>query len=451
MKILMLPWLAHGHVNPFLELAMKLADRSFHIYFCSTAVNLSSIHGRIAGTYSKSIQPVELALPSSPELPPHRHTTNGLPSHLMSALKTAFEQAIPAFSSILETLNPDLVIYDFLQPWAPKAASLLNIPAILFSTFGAALLSFMFHTIVKPGVEFPFQEIHLHEYEKPGFHDLLHATYNGVKDVDRFLSALNQSSGIVLIKSSTEIEQKYLDYISVLAKKKIQAVGPLVQEPLISSSQGDSDAEIMEWLGKKPELSTVFVSFGSEYFLSREEIEEIANGLELSSVNFIWVVRFPSGEKTRVSEALPEGFLARVGERGKIVQGWAPQARILKHPSVGGFVSHCGWSSVLESIEFGVPIAAMPMHLDQPQNARLVAEIGAGVEVRRDQAGRLRREEIARVLKETVVDDQRQEDGEVAGMIRTTVGELREKIMTREEEEMDDLAELLTHLFAQGK
>ncbi|XP_052186644.1 beta-D-glucosyl crocetin beta-1,6-glucosyltransferase-like isoform X17 [Diospyros lotus] len=451
MKILMLPWLAHGHINPFLELAKKLADRSFHIYFCSTAVNLSSINDRIAGTYSKSIQPVELALPSSPELPPHRHTTNGLPSHLMSALKTAFEQAIPAFSSILKTLNPDLVIYDFNQPWAPKAASPLNIPAIVFSTFGAAFLSFTIHTTENPGVEFPFHEIHLHEYEKPGFHNLLQATSNGVKDIDRFFSALNQSSGIVLIKSSTEMEQKYLDYISVLAKKKIQAVGPLVQEPLISSSQGDSDAEIMEWLGKKPELSTVFVSFGSEYFLSREEIEEIANGLELSSVNFIWVVRFPSGEKTRVSEALPEGFLARVGERGKIVQGWAPQARILKHPSVGGFVSHCGWSSVMESIKFGVPIVAMPMHLDQPQNARLVAEIGAGVEVRRDQAGRLRREEIARVLKETVVDDQRQEDGEVAGMIRTTVGELREKIMTREEEEMDDLAELLTHLFAQGK
>ncbi|XP_052175383.1 beta-D-glucosyl crocetin beta-1,6-glucosyltransferase-like [Diospyros lotus] len=185
--------------------------------------------------------------------------------------------------------EPDLVIYNFLQSWAPKVVSLFNIPMILFSTFG--------------------------------FHDLLHATSNGVKDVDRFLSTLNQSSGIVLIKSSTEIEQKYLDYIFFLAKKKIQAVGPLVQErslvqePLISSSQGDSDVEIMEWLGKKPELSTVFVSFGSKYFLSREEIEEIANGLELNLVNFIWVVRFASGEKTGVLEALPKSCEGR-GERG---------------------------------------------------------------------------------------------------------------------------------------
>ncbi|KAM2967864.1 hypothetical protein FF1_028077 [Malus domestica] len=72
-------------------------------------------------------------------------------------------------------------------------------------------------------------------------------------------------------------------------------------------------------------VSVVYISFGSEYFLSKEEIEEIAHGLELSKVSFIWVVRFPKEEKvTRAKEVLPKGFVERVGERGMIVEGWAP-------------------------------------------------------------------------------------------------------------------------------
>ncbi|CAL5365387.1 unnamed protein product [Camellia sinensis] len=145
----------------------------------------------------------------------------------------------------------------------------------------------------------------------------------------------------------------------------------------------------------KGEYSTLFVSFGSEYFMSKEEIEEIAHGLELSMVNFIWVVRFPNGEKVELEEALPKGFVDRLGERGLVVDGWAPQARILTHSSTGGFVSHCGWNSVLEGLKFGVPIVAMPMQFEQPLTAKLVEEVGVAVEVNRDINGRLNRDEIA--------------------------------------------------------
>ena len=55
---------------------------------------------------------------------------------------------------------------------------------------------------------------------------------------------------------------------------------------------------ILEWLDKKGKASTVFVSFGSEYFVCKEEMEEIAHGLDLSEIPFIWAVRFPMGEKT---------------------------------------------------------------------------------------------------------------------------------------------------------
>ncbi|KAG8377637.1 hypothetical protein BUALT_Bualt08G0053700 [Buddleja alternifolia] len=56
------------------------------------------------------------------------------------------------------------------------------------------------------------------------------------------------------------------------------------------------------------------------------------------------------------------------------------KAKILSHSGISGFVSHCGWTSLKESIDFGVPIIAMPMHLDQPMNAKLMVELGVGVE-----------------------------------------------------------------------
>ncbi|XP_058182565.1 UDP-glucosyltransferase 29-like [Rhododendron vialii] len=439
-SVLMLPWLAHGHISPFLELAKRLTEKSFYIYFCSTHVNLISVKKILPEKYSQSIELVELHLPSSPELPPHLHTTNGLPSHLMPILKTAFEKSKPFFSHILNTLKPDLIMYDFNEPWVPAAAWPLNIPAVLFLTFGSAFTSYFQNVLENPDTEFPFQSIYLHECEKATFQKMSEFSADGLKDTDLFLESIKQSQDVILIKTSGEIEGKYVDYLSKLAKKKVQPVGPLVQE----IDDRDEDIEVMRFLRKKDESSVVFVAFGSEYFLSNEEREEIAHGLELSRVNFIWVIRFPVGEKTRVEDALPKGFLDRVGGSGMVVEGWAPQAKILGHSSTGGFVSHCGWSSLLESIKFGVPIIAMPMHLDQPFNARLVDEVGVGMEVKRDETGRLDREEIARVITSIVV----KENGT---KFRNKARELSENITMKEVEEIDGVVEEVVQLCGKRK
>lgn len=69
-------------------------------------------------------------------------------------------------------------------------------------------------------------------------------------------------------------------------------------------------------------------------------MEEITRGLELSKINFIWVVRFPKGNITKVEEALPMGFLNRVGERIMVMEGCAPNKRVLGNARIGGFMSH---------------------------------------------------------------------------------------------------------------
>ncbi|KAM7532296.1 hypothetical protein LguiB_035706 [Lonicera macranthoides] len=294
--------------------------------------------------------------------------------------------------------------------------------------------------LYNPGETFPYPNLWPRGHRIGEPIDSTQIPENDKKDVGRFLGAFQGSRDIILCKTFKEIEGKYINYLSVLSSKKIVPVGPLVQDTIKKEDEDDDrHKEIIEWLDKKDENSVVFVSFGSEYFLSKEEIKEIANGLELSKVNFIWVVRFPVGERIEIKEVLPENFLARVGERGMVVEGWAPQAKILGRNSTGGFVSHCGWSSVMEGMKFGVPIIAMPLHLDQPINAKLVVELGVGVEVVRDKNGKLESEKVAAVIKQVVVE----KSGEV---VRKKARDLSEKISFKGEEEMDRAVEELLQL-----
>ncbi|CAI9777335.1 unnamed protein product [Fraxinus pennsylvanica] len=110
--------------------------------------------------------------------------------------------------------------------------------------------------------------------------------------------------------------------------------------------------------------------------ISSTQLTEIAHGLEESKVSFLWVVRKNGIE-------LGDEFEDRIKERGIVVKEWVDQKRILEHEIVQGFLSHCGWNSVLESISAEVPILAWPMMAEQPLNAKMVVEeikIGLRVE-----------------------------------------------------------------------
>ncbi|KAI7983434.1 Flavanone 7-O-glucoside 2''-O-beta-L-rhamnosyltransferase [Camellia lanceoleosa] len=139
-SILMLPWLAHGHVSLFLELAKKLSQRNFNIYFCSTPINLKPLRETLPLNLSSSIQLIDIYLPSQ-NLPPHYHTTKDLSPHLVATLKTSFDDTKPAFFTILKTLKPKLIIYDFLQPWVPIAARKENIE-VMFSDMQRSVVLF---------------------------------------------------------------------------------------------------------------------------------------------------------------------------------------------------------------------------------------------------------------------------------------------------------------------
>ncbi|XP_027172749.1 anthocyanidin 3-O-glucosyltransferase 2-like [Coffea eugenioides] len=171
----------------------------------------------------------------------------------------------------------------------------------------------------------------------------------------------------------------------------VYAVGPLLNLKG-GNSQNQETEIIMKWLDLQPECSVVFLCFGSGGSFDGDQVKEIAYALERSGYRFLWSLRRPSpkenfefpSEYENLDEVLPEGFLQRTAAVGKVI-GWAPQAAVLSHPAVGGFVSHCGWNSILESVWYGVPVATWPLNAEQQQNAFLmVKDLAMAVEIKID-------------------------------------------------------------------
>ncbi|KAH7842867.1 hypothetical protein Vadar_009945 [Vaccinium darrowii] len=148
----------------------------------------------------------------------------------------------------------------------------------------------------------------------------------------------------------------------------------------------------MRWLDDQPLSSVLFLCFGSMGSFEADQVRKIAQALKQSSHRFLWSIgRPPPKEKIEMpseyqdlNQVLPEGFLERTAKIGKVI-GWAPQVAVLSHKAVGGFVSHCGWNSTLESLWCGVPMATWPMYAEQQMNAfQLVRELGLAVEIKLD-------------------------------------------------------------------
>ncbi|KAF5192016.1 Glycosyltransferase, partial [Thalictrum thalictroides] len=94
-------------------------------------------------------------------------------------------------------------------------------------------------------------------------------------------------------------------------------------------------------------------------------------GLEASAILFIWVVRTRNDDK---EHSLPKGFEDRIEGKGLIIRNWSPQVLILDHPAIGGFMTHCGWNSIIEAITAGVPLITWPLFAEQFYNEQLVTQ-----------------------------------------------------------------------------
>ncbi|KAG2690674.1 hypothetical protein I3760_09G199500 [Carya illinoinensis] len=234
----------------------------------------------------------------------------------------------------------------------------------------------------------------------------------------------------------------------------IYPVGPIIQSGSGTDDEDDGSGSL-RWLDNQPGGSVLFVSFGSGGTLSSNQINELALGLELSGQKFLWVARCPNNESANAAylknqshddplASLPQGFLARTKGQGLVVPFWAPQAQILSHASTGGFLTHCGWNSTLESIMInGTPLIAWPLYAEQRMNAVfLVEDLKVALRPKADEKGLVDREEIAKVVQGLMV-------GEEGKSVRKRMEELKivaEKAKSADGSATTALSELVSKL-----
>ncbi|WOG91838.1 hypothetical protein DCAR_0311093 [Daucus carota subsp. sativus] len=288
-----------------------------------------------------------------------------------------------------------------------EVANEFNVPAYVYFTSGAAFLSLMFYTQNLEENENCREISECKDTDAdlpvPGFINpvpvkVLPSVFR-TKELSAFIVAIARrlrEAKAILVNTVWELEACAIKALADdVNAPLIHHVGPIINFTNAGAANNDkkSEEDIISWLDCQPPLSVVFLCFGSMGSFSNEQVTEIAQALELSGQRFLWSLRRPSQEKEKMklptdyedySEVLPEGFLARTSGIGKVI-GWAPQVTILSHPSVGGFVSHCGWNSTLESIWCGVPMATWPLYSEQQINAfQLVKELGIAVDLKMD-------------------------------------------------------------------
>nr|QNV69590.1 glycosyltransferase [Mentha x piperita] len=185
----------------------------------------------------------------------------------------------------------------------------------------------------------------------------------------------------------------------------VYALGPLIDLP---RNGAVAKHECLRWLDLQPSKSVIFLCFGRRGAFSAEQLREMAVGLENSGYRFLWAVRAPPGkppsaaaEEPDLEALLPEGFLERTRERSFVLKSWAPQAEVLSHDSVGGFVTHCGQSSMLEAVSFGVPMIGWPLYPEQRMNrVFMVEEIKVALPVEAAEGGLVTAAELEKRVRE---------------------------------------------------
>ncbi|KAF5770582.1 putative UDP-glucuronosyl/UDP-glucosyltransferase, UDP-glycosyltransferase family [Helianthus annuus] len=342
--------------------------------------------------------------------------------------------------TISQTSTIKAVILDFYVDAAFQVTKSLSLPTYYFYTSGASgLCGFLYSPYAHKTTCKSYKDVN-DFLDIPGV-PRMHSSYMPTAVSDResnsykyFLkSALNmaKSSGVIA-NSFFELEERAA---RTLRDGKCIPEGPtpptyLIGPLLASGEQVDDDDdehECLKWLKTQPSKSVVFLCFGSMGVFKKQQLKEIAFGLERSGKRFLWVVRNPmitdcekesSLKEFELEDVLPEGFLTRTRSKGMVVKNWAPQPAILGHESVGGFVSHCGWNSALEAVVCGVPIVAWPLYAEQKMNrVYLVEEIKVALWLEMSADGFVSADAVEETVKQLM-------DGEEGRAVRERVSEM---------------------------
>jgi len=424
---LCLPYPAQGHITPMLNVAKLLHARGFDVTFVNTEYN----HARLV----RSRGPATVA-----GVPGFRYATipDGLPQSddddvtqdIPSLCKSTTETCLGPFRRLLAQLNdpatghPQVtcVISDVVMGFSMEAAKELGLPYIQLWT--ASAISYLgyrhYRLLMKRGLA-PLKDAEqlTNGYldtpvdEVPGLRGMRlkdFPTFFRTTDPDEYMvhyvlreTERTAGASAVIVNSLDELEGEAVEAMEALGLPKVYTLGPLPllahEEPptarsAINLSLWKEQDECLEWLDGREPGSVVYVNFGSITVMTNAQMVEFAWGLAQSGRQFMWIVRrdLVKGD----AAVLPEEFLAETAGRG-LMASWCPQQEVLDHPAVGGFLTHSGWNSTMESMCGGVPVISWPFFADQQTNCRYQCEQwGVGMEI----DSNVRRDAVAGLITE---------------------------------------------------
>ncbi|CAN1773220.1 UDP-glucose flavonoid 3-O-glucosyltransferase 7 [Linum perenne] len=456
LHVVFLPFMAQGHMIPLVDMARLFARHGVKSTIVTTPLNAPLFSDKIQRDADQGFE-IRTHIIDFP------FAEAGLPEGCenFSAIKSP-DMLVPFFMSmhvfkqpveeLLRLWKPDCIVAGLAFHWATESAKCLGIPRLFFNgtgSFSACLTHCIRRYEPHKSVESDFEPFvvpglpHRIELKKlklaPDFRgEVIDERF--VQLMDKINESQEKCFGAV-VNSFHELEPGYSQHYREVMGRKAWFIGPLSlcnDTTLDKAERGDAAAaaidghECLSWLECREPNSVLYICFGSMSGVPDKQLLEIAAALEASMQSFIWVVK--KGDKQK-EEWLPEGFEKRMEGKGLIIRGWAPQVLILDHKATGGFMTHCGWNSMLESVAAGVPMVTWPLQSEQFINEKLVTDVlRIGVGVGSDEWSRnerkviVGREDIERAINQVMAV------GEEAEEMRKRAMELKEKAVKANEE-----------------
>ncbi|KAB2021035.1 hypothetical protein ES319_D07G112300v1 [Gossypium barbadense] len=398
-----------GHINPMLQLGSILHSKGFSITVLHTAFN-SPIPSNYPEFGFLSI-PDNLSeqLISADDLLPFISLLNlncGVP----------FQECLAKMVQKQEVENEPSIacsVYDECMYFCDAVAKCVKLPSIVLRTTSASTYLSRNAILQLKAEGVLTSQGSTSQDLVPGLHPLrfkdLPVSKIGTPEIFlQFITNIykTRTSSAIIWNTNDVLEKPSLQEIQKQCQVGIFPVCPLHEvAPASSSSLIKEDNSCITWLEKQKQNTVLYVSLGSVASVDKKELGETAWGLANSKQPFLWVIRPGSIDDQEWKKLLTEGFVEAVGENGCIVK-WAPQKEVLAHGAVGGFWTHCGWNSTLESISKGVPMICKPCFGDQRVNARHVSQVWRiGIQLE----NMCERGEVERAIKRLMVDKEGKE------------------------------------------